>query len=258
MAAPHVSGLAGLLFAQDPIRSNQEVRSIIEATADDLGGAGFDAIYGYGRINADAAIQYGAPPATGNISGTVTNADDGTAIAGATVLVEDTGQSAITDASGDYSIADVPTGDHMVTASADGFESASQIVTVLESATTTADFALTPETAPPGVTVTVSIGMSTDSRTAGPNTFVRAVATVTIVDEYSDAVEGATVSGHWDGATNDSDSGTTDLNGDVSLKSDSVKNPPSETTFIFVVDRVTKGDVIYELAGETSASITIP
>jgi thermitase len=56
MAAPHVAGLAALLFAQDGGRSNAEVRSLIEQSADDLGDAGWDPYYGYGRINAYQAL----------------------------------------------------------------------------------------------------------------------------------------------------------------------------------------------------------
>ena len=56
MSAPHVAGLAGLLFAQDGNRSNATVRSLIESTADDLGDAGWDQYYGYGRINAYRAL----------------------------------------------------------------------------------------------------------------------------------------------------------------------------------------------------------
>jgi hypothetical protein len=56
MAAPHVAGLAALLFAQDGTRSNTTVRSLIESSADDLGDAGWDQYYGYGRINAYRAL----------------------------------------------------------------------------------------------------------------------------------------------------------------------------------------------------------
>jgi len=62
MAAPHVSGLAALLFAQETSRSNEEVRLIIEETTDDLGSIGFDSLYGNGRINTLAAVQYGVVP----------------------------------------------------------------------------------------------------------------------------------------------------------------------------------------------------
>jgi thermitase len=62
MAAPHVSGLAGLIFSKGgheghPARwSPAEVRSRIESTARDLGTPGKDPIYGYGVINAQAAV----------------------------------------------------------------------------------------------------------------------------------------------------------------------------------------------------------
>ncbi len=56
MSAPHVAGLAALLFSQDGGRTNATVRSLIEETADDLGDAGWDQYYGYGRINAYRAL----------------------------------------------------------------------------------------------------------------------------------------------------------------------------------------------------------
>ncbi|MGF1507508.1 MAG: S8 family serine peptidase [Chloroflexi bacterium] len=55
MAAPQVSGLAALLFAQG-YSSNADVRSQIESTADDLGSAGWDKYFGNGRINVYAAL----------------------------------------------------------------------------------------------------------------------------------------------------------------------------------------------------------
>lgn len=104
-----------------------------------------------------------------------------------------------------------------------------------------------------------SIDMSKDSRSAGRNTFVWAVATVTIVDASDNPVDGA-VSGDWSGTTSDSDSGVTDGSGQVSLKSDEKKNPASGTTFTFTVDGVVKDDWIYDPSNnvETSDSIIWP
>jgi serine protease len=91
--------------------------------------------------------------------------------------------------------------------------------------------------------------MSTGSRSAGPkNTFVWAVAAVTIFDESNNPVDGATVYGTWSGATSDSDSGVTDASGQISLKSDSVKNPTGKTTFTFTVDDVAKDSWSYNLS----------
>ncbi len=62
MATPHAAGLAGLLFSQDLTRSNAQVRSLIESTAEDLGPTGRDAYFGYGRINAYRAVQGDTTP----------------------------------------------------------------------------------------------------------------------------------------------------------------------------------------------------
>ena len=70
MAAPHVSGLAALLLAQDGSRTNAEVRQIIEQSADDLGAPGWDEEYGYGRVNAYKAVTWGA---TASLSGLAWN-----------------------------------------------------------------------------------------------------------------------------------------------------------------------------------------
>jgi len=58
MATPHVAGLAGLLFAQNPNRTNARVRQILTATTDDIGAPGKDGIFGFGRINAQKAVLY--------------------------------------------------------------------------------------------------------------------------------------------------------------------------------------------------------
>lgn len=59
-AAPQVSGIAALLFAQDPSRTPQQVRTIIESTSDDLGIPGRDDRFGAGRLNAARALASGA------------------------------------------------------------------------------------------------------------------------------------------------------------------------------------------------------
>ncbi|MCJ7738881.1 MAG: S8 family serine peptidase, partial [Anaerolineae bacterium] len=57
MAAPHVAGLAALVWAADPAMTPGEVQSTIEDTADDRGPTGRDDDYGHGRINTLAAVQ---------------------------------------------------------------------------------------------------------------------------------------------------------------------------------------------------------
>ncbi len=56
-AVPHVSGLAGLVWALDPTATPDEVQTLIENTAADLGSSGWDPTYGHGRIDAWATLQ---------------------------------------------------------------------------------------------------------------------------------------------------------------------------------------------------------
>jgi len=59
MACPHVAGVAALLLSRYPGMSNLEVRKQLTETADDLGSPGKDPQYGYGLVNAFAALGGG-------------------------------------------------------------------------------------------------------------------------------------------------------------------------------------------------------
>jgi hypothetical protein len=61
MAAPQVAGVAGLLLAQRPELTPDQVRDILRRSANDLGASGFDKLYGYGRVNAFGALQTPTP-----------------------------------------------------------------------------------------------------------------------------------------------------------------------------------------------------
>lgn len=52
MAAPHVAGVAALMWSKYPVLTNQDIRDRLAQTADDLGPDGFDEYYGYGKVNA--------------------------------------------------------------------------------------------------------------------------------------------------------------------------------------------------------------
>jgi subtilisin family serine protease len=58
MAAPHVTGLAALVWSSAPGLSNQQVRDIIETTCDDVDtlNPGFPGLLGRGRVNAFEAV----------------------------------------------------------------------------------------------------------------------------------------------------------------------------------------------------------
>ena len=51
-SSPMTAGLAALILSVNPLLTNTQVLDILKNNADDLGTAGFDTTYGYGRINA--------------------------------------------------------------------------------------------------------------------------------------------------------------------------------------------------------------
>jgi subtilisin family serine protease len=68
-SAPHVAGVAALILSKNPGLTPDQVRSALENTAVDLGTSGADNTFGFGRVDALAAVQSvsgGAtkPPAT--------------------------------------------------------------------------------------------------------------------------------------------------------------------------------------------------
>lgn len=52
MATPHVSGTAALAMQANPLMSNVEIRVLLQNTANDLGTAGRDNLYGFGLVDA--------------------------------------------------------------------------------------------------------------------------------------------------------------------------------------------------------------
>lgn len=62
-ACPITAGLCGLIWSRNPSLTPAEVESILRSTCVDLGTAGVDGTFGYGRINAAAAIAATPPDA---------------------------------------------------------------------------------------------------------------------------------------------------------------------------------------------------
>lgn len=56
-AAAQVAGVAALVWSVNPQLTPDEVRQILQETADDLGPPGPDQLYGYGRLNAARAVR---------------------------------------------------------------------------------------------------------------------------------------------------------------------------------------------------------
>lgn len=282
MAAPHVSGVSALLIANG-ITGPDNIRKALEDTAEDKGETGWDPEYGWGIVDAHAALNYSPEPVhdvavtaidapleayEGDlVSVSITVENQGTYSETTTVSLTDTTDAVTiigsepvslnaddsTVVSFDWDTTDASIGEHTLLAEASAVEgetdtadnSMTTTVTIKEKSTTTMHV--------------LAIDMALSTRTAGRNKFTKALATITIVDASGNPVEGATVYGSWSDATTDTDSGVTDSEGKVTLVSDEVKNPPSGTTFTFTVDDVVKSGWTYDPSGnkETSDSIIV-
>jgi thermitase len=64
-STPHVAGLAALIKSAAPALSGDQIANVLTSTAVDLGAGGVDPSYGYGRINAAAALRQ----VTGQVTG---------------------------------------------------------------------------------------------------------------------------------------------------------------------------------------------
>lgn len=81
----------------------------------------------------------------GTITGTVTEAETGNPLPGATVQIPDFGTGAATDNNGQYRITGVPAGEQTVQVSFVGYQSAEKVVNVQAGETTTVNFQLAPD-----------------------------------------------------------------------------------------------------------------
>jgi hypothetical protein len=257
----------------NPSLTNTEVRQIIKDTAIDLGSLGVDEKYGYGLVDAQAAVGSTVPPTPDfSIS---------TDPSSLTLRVTESGTSTITATSlngyeGTISLsATVPDGSELTTTLnltsvtlTSPTPSATSLLTITSgSATGTFDVTVTgtdgsvthstvvtvkvTSTAQP--TAYLKIDMSRDETTRGPWPWSRATATVTVQDTDASGppIIDATVYGHWSDASASEVIGTTNGEGKVTFRTDWVKQAG---TFTFTVDRVEKDGATSILEGEISDS----
>jgi serine protease len=72
MACPHATALVAMMIANGQT-GVENIRTILHETAVDLGSTGWDNEYGYGRIDAYAALTYGENPPVADFSGSPTS-----------------------------------------------------------------------------------------------------------------------------------------------------------------------------------------
>lgn len=193
MASPHVAGVVALMWSAATAleRDIEATRTLLDGTAVDTedlqcGGTAEDNnVWGEGKLDAYAAVDQSPRGPTGLLEGTVTDAESGDPIGGASVTI--TGaveRDRTTEADGTYSIA-LPVGDYTVTASAFGYEAGSINVSIVEDQTSNGDIALQPVDS-----VTVS-GHVTDGSGHGWAMYAKVAVAGTTLQTYTDPLTGA-------------------------------------------------------------------
>jgi thermitase len=181
----------------------------------------------------------------GSISGSVTDARDGSPIVGA--AVSDGTRTATTDTSGGYTIADVPPGSYEVTASKEGYESSTSSVTIISGASSVLDFSLNQNPTVPNTMWVDSINFSKN----GKNLFidVKVVTATTVLPNAELALSLECSNGEvWNF------SGTTDTAGLVRFK----LNKPPAGNYLARVNSLTCSGFTWDISkGITSASYNV-
>lgn len=259
MASPHVAGVAALLIAHGNAKTPDDVRSALQETALDLGSkAGWEAGYGWGLVDATAALQWhgavnSAPVAEGQSLST--DQDKSLAIT-LTASDPDGDPLEYTVTSGPFSGTLSGAAPNLTYTPDPGFKGIDQFTFIasdgsLDSNEAVIEIAVNEVPVQPDINVLVTV--TSEKQVIRKSTYYRGVATVQM-ENFADAW----VEGHWSGSALDLDSGTKEVGKDLIFYSDSVKKNKSALTFTFTVDRVTIGGVVYKPVGTTSGEIRVP
>ncbi len=182
MAAPHVSGLAALLFQADSSLRGDAARleSVLKSTAVRLGSAIPNNDYGWGRVDAYSAVM--AVAGAGTLSGTITQAGSGAPISGAVAQITPSLGGVTISAAGNSSgvyAQGLAAATYDVTASAFGYQPQTVLyVTITTGTTTVKNFSLQP-TASGFITGTITDQLSGQPLTATVSVAGTPVSTTT-------------------------------------------------------------------------------
>jgi hypothetical protein len=141
-------------------------------------------------LNPDDA---GSAISTGRITGTIRDANTGLAIAGVTVIVDQTGKAAVTDSNGIYLLTSVPAGSVDLTATSAGYAPTGAIdVNVSIAAAVTKDFVLNR-----AARIIVFAASASVTRPGIPDNEGFEGSTADIATRYATAVEGSGPTAYW-------------------------------------------------------------
>lgn len=107
MAAPHVSGVAALLLAQDPALTAGDLKTRLINYAVDVGAAGRDDLYGWGIVNARNSLTQSFAPVQ-QLFARLIDASSGAVV-----------QTVAAQVGGSYTFTELPDGDYLVYAGQD-------------------------------------------------------------------------------------------------------------------------------------------
>jgi thermitase len=164
LASPIAAGVGALALSANPSLTNAQLVTLLETNSDDLGSAGFDQYYGYGRVNAYKAVlaaksmissadttpptvSISAPSASATVAGTVSVLGTATDNVGVIKIELDVDGAAVATATSSpfsfsWNSATVSNGSHSITVKA--YDAASNIGSALVTINVNNVVAITP------------------------------------------------------------------------------------------------------------------
>jgi subtilisin family serine protease len=248
LASPHVAGALALLLSAHPNLSAAEQQNLLINSAFDLGAAGADNVYGYGRLNILAAFNLlGSAPTstplptnTGAPSSTLAEAPSSTpgALPSSTLVPSSTSSLLPT-----FTPTPLPT--NTWTPSPTFTYAPSNTPTGLPTSTS-----VPTKTATPSPTFTATISASAlhssdlDRSSTMSGTKWNALVTILIHNNLELPVSAATVTGKWTNGATGTVTCTTNANGTCTVTKTGLRLTTTSVTF--TVTNVTKSPMVYQ------------